>query len=1581
MTKITPLKKALKILGWLILTLFALLLSTAILIQTDWAQNIIVKQAAKKLSKNLNTTVKVDHVSIGFFNKLNLNGALILDHKKDTLLYAGTLKLNITDWFFLKDEMAIEYLGLENAFVDLNRKDSTWNYAFLEDAFGSGNQTSQNTSQQKLRIKDIDLKNIRFSYKDGWVGEDMMGMIGSLELKAENIDLSKKEVHIRSLVLDRPGFSLIDYTGNRPDSLKPSKKLKPFTPGKLKWNPEGWSMLVDVLKINDGTVYFQAETKRKILPHFDPNHIHFSGITGSLKKMSFIQDTLSAELELKTRERSGFIVSKLKANWSFDPDAMRFNNLDLVTPHSHLKDSYTMRYSRFKKDMNEFISKVGLEISLKNSTVHSKDIAFFAPELEGLNKVIRLEGRAYGTIENFKTENLFAQYGTQTFLNGDLSMKGLPDINKTIITLSNGEVYTTYKDALTIYPDLKKITKPDLSQLTFVRYKGHFSGTIYDFLTKGKISTNIGEIITEANIKFPPKGEPSYSGIIHTDNFQLGKLTGQDQLGILTFHGKVSGKGFDMNGNLYLNGTIPQFDFNNYTYRNITVDGNLQGKEFKGKINVLDSNAILNVDGFVNLKDPTKPELNVYTDITNANLRALHFIDQDISVKGTGKLNFIGKTIDDFIGEASLYDLAFTKNKEKYEIDTLTLYSMNIDDRRHIEIKNNDISAILDGKFTLSSISTSISQYLSKYYPSYFKNENKPAPIQHFTLQVDFQNIDQYTKLFDPKLSGFNYSSINADIQTDKQIFNVNATIPLARYGKYQVEDFVFNGNADNDSLRAIAGAGTIVINDSLQLPNTSLTLFASKDVSDITINTGASQTINAANLSAKILHLSDGISIQFKPSSIVINEKTWRIDKGGELTIRKSIVDASEIKIYNGEQQFLISSIPSEIGNSHDIIVELKKVNLGDILPYVLQQPRIQGITNGEVTIEDPLNKFKVYVNAQTDQTRFEDDSIGITTLNGYYDKQLNKVSFNLSSENSGYEFLIDGKIDLADSSKPTIDAYIDLNQTKISVLETYLADIFSKMDGLATGQINIKGDANKPELLGKVKLENAGVEIGFTKVYYKLENSELNFREGELDLGTLRITDPLGNKGTVTGKLKHRFFTNMEFDFRANAPKILAINTTRRDNDLFHGKAIARVNFSFTGTEKNMKMYINGAAVDSSRITIETTASTKQSGEVEYIKWREYGREMNPDSVKRESSNLSMDFDLVASPILKMTVVLDPLTGDSITATGSGNLKILTGTNEALTLNGRYNIESGAYNFNFQDIFNKPFYIEQNSGSYISWTGDPYNAEININAKYVAEKVRMSTLFESGNTAGISSASSDVMREINDVWVMCSLTGTLMSPNTAFQLTIPTTSAVKNNPTIENKLKTINRDQNEASKQSTYLIVFKSFAPQAAIVTSNLNLELLSNTISGVINSILSNSVQNFFSKLFGSSVDVNFNYSRVATNLGGTNTSSQNQNTRENVSLEFIKSLVNNRLIITFGSDFNFNAVGNTVVSNQNFLFLPDVNVEYKITPDGKFRTSFFYRSSFDVLSSSGRRERTGGNLSFRTEFDHLFRRKKK
>jgi hypothetical protein len=71
-----------------------------LLVQTTPVQNWIVKQVTHKLSKNLQTKVSIKHVDFDLFNKMLLEGTLILDKKNDTLLYAGTAKVNITDWFF-----------------------------------------------------------------------------------------------------------------------------------------------------------------------------------------------------------------------------------------------------------------------------------------------------------------------------------------------------------------------------------------------------------------------------------------------------------------------------------------------------------------------------------------------------------------------------------------------------------------------------------------------------------------------------------------------------------------------------------------------------------------------------------------------------------------------------------------------------------------------------------------------------------------------------------------------------------------------------------------------------------------------------------------------------------------------------------------------------------------------------------------------------------------------------------------------------------------------------------------------------------------------------------------------------------------------------------------------------------------------------------------------------------------------------------------------------------------------------------------------------------------------------------------
>jgi hypothetical protein len=71
-----------------------------IAIQTTPFQNWIVKKVTIKLSKDLNAKVSIKHVDFQLFDKMLLEGTLVLDRKNDTLLYAGVAKVNITDCFF-----------------------------------------------------------------------------------------------------------------------------------------------------------------------------------------------------------------------------------------------------------------------------------------------------------------------------------------------------------------------------------------------------------------------------------------------------------------------------------------------------------------------------------------------------------------------------------------------------------------------------------------------------------------------------------------------------------------------------------------------------------------------------------------------------------------------------------------------------------------------------------------------------------------------------------------------------------------------------------------------------------------------------------------------------------------------------------------------------------------------------------------------------------------------------------------------------------------------------------------------------------------------------------------------------------------------------------------------------------------------------------------------------------------------------------------------------------------------------------------------------------------------------------------
>jgi hypothetical protein len=358
-----------------------------------------------------------------------------------------------------------------------------------------------------------------------------------------------------------------------------------------------------------------------------------------------------------------------------------------------------------------------------------------------------------------------------------------------------------------------------------------------------------------------------------------------------------------------------------------------------------------------------------------------------------------------------------------------------------------------------------------------------------------------------------------------------------------------------------------------------------------------------------------------------------------------------------------------------------------------------------------------------------------------------------------------------------------------------------------------------------------------------------------------------------------------------------------------------------------------------------------------------------------------------MYANNYANVYVIIDPLTGDIIKANGHGSLVMTVGTNDDLRLNGRYEIDRGNYNFTFQSFIRKPFILKEGVGNYIQWTGNPYDANINITATYRAENVRFSDLGLS-TSSGLAITSENVKRYRGDIIVTAFLSQRLMSPKIDFQIDLPSNSPLKNDPEALLLLQKIQGDANELNKQVATLVGLNTFVPLSSSTSAfdapGAATTVVVNSISGILSNYFSRWGYNLLRRIFkDNSLRVNFNTSFYSGAAISDVDQSRLTPDRTNLNLSITKSVWQEKLTLTLGSAFDI-GMGAAQVQAASFQFLPDITAEYKITPDGRVVLSFFYRDSYNYLSANRTQNSSGASISYRRDFDRideLFKKKKK
>ena len=1580
----------------MLLALLLLILAAWIFIQTPFGQNWITGQVTKRLSKDLNTKIEIKRVDFSLFNNMHLQGVLVEDRQQDTLLYAGELRIRITDWFFFKKNIELKYIGLSDAVIQLQRTDSVWNHQFLVDYFSSPSSGKSEGGTQ-LNLKQVDLKNISFVKKDAWLGQDMTVRLSSFSLNAENISLATKTISLGSLTIVDPYFSLYNYKRRKP-ATQPNDDAPPAIPVEsdslLKWNSAGWIVEADKLEIKNGTFKTGSASATAAIPGvFDGKNIEFNQINTSFTGLHWEKDTVIALLTLQTKERSGFEVKNMVANVKLTPQEMSFDKLSLKMNNSIIRDQFSMRFADFG-DMNDFIHAVRMQARFDNSAIDSDDIAFFAPAMKTWKKNITLKGVIRGALDDLYGSNLVIQAGNNTLLNGDISMTGLPDINQTFIDFKANDFRTTYADALAFVPDLRNITQPDLRKLQYLRFTGNFTGFIRDFVTFGTLQTNLGTITSDLNMKLPEGQQPVYSGTIATDYFKLGEFLGDKKIGIVALSGSLKGRGFnEKNRQTDIDGKIRFADYNGYRYNNIVLKGKLDKKRFDGDASIDDPEAQLVLNGLIDFNDAKAPTFNFLAEVKKANLKKLNLTYDDLAFAGKFNLNFTGSSIDNFLGHAEITEASLSKDGNPLPFDSLIVSSEYINGVKILKARSNEFEADIAGDFNIRELPDVFKLFLNKYYPAYIQAPDRLPENDSLSFNITTKYIDQYIKLIDSSLAGFDNSHIYGNLHTGSNELNLNVEIPQFKYQKYNFDDFRLTARGTRDSLSLFGSVTNINISDSLNVPLAIFRVEAHNDSSLVKIYTGANQAINRANINARVLTFSNGVKIEMQPSSFVVNSKTWTIEENGELEFRNNIPASGQLVLRESNQEIRVKTRPSETGDWNDLLVELKKINVGDFAPFFLPHNRLEGLVSGNVLVEDPVNNM--YISSQdilAESVRMDNDSIGNITAAVSYQNKTKELKVNGNTVNTENNLAFDLNLFLSTPEEQQKNLIaLKANHFQLSILERFLGTLFTDITGYVTGNFDLRGELSKLQVTGKGRLQDAGMKVIFTQCFYKIEDTDLEMKPTEINLDGIVLKDTVtGNPVYLTGGIQHNAFKDMFFDLAVSTRKpnttgaennrpILLLNTGYNDNQQFYGRVKGTGSFSLSGPQSEIFMKIDAIAstTDSSVITLPSS-KLRESGIADFLVERKYGREMDDSSLNAGASNITYDVDVTANPMVTVKVILDELTGDKIEGKGTGTLNIHSGTTEKLTMRGSFDIEEGSYLFTFQSFFKKPFVIRKGSVNSISWTGDPYDAKIRFEAMYIAENVSFAPLASALNFDNAYSR----LRE--DVYVVANLSGDLFKPDFKFSLDFPPNSKVNSDFSVASNIQQTEKNENEINRQVTYLIVFNSFAPpetaqNAAGFGTAIN-ELTYNTISsisGLFFNEINKKLNSELSKILKTdNISINFSGSVYNRNLLDQQSSNSFNINQSNFNVNVPISLFNDRFVVTLGSTLD---VPLQATIQQNVQFLPDVTAEWLINQSGTIRASFFYRQNLDYLTTSStgaaRTKRSGASIAYRKEFDNL------
>lgn len=1366
-----------------------------------------------------------------------------------------------------------------------------------------------------------------------------------LEVTISRLSISDRELKVKNLLLEGARIHLKRYAANR--SYNFDFIVDYFSGGAKDTTPAApWKVTVQGVDIRQCHFTYEDLKDRKQDKGIDWEAIDLRELNVQLADVIPSSDSLTARVnQIAFTEKSGFRLTGLRTEAVIKAGDWRFSGLQIKTTRSDV--NLDLRFSfNDMTDFEDFISKVNCKGDFATSFIDFRDLMFFAPELKNLNRGLTFSGTVRGTVDKFKGKNLNLRYTDQTYFKGNVNMTGLPDFFETYMEVSVDDLAFNHADLVTVpqwpFDSLKNLQLPEeIKRLGAVHFKGNFNGFYNDFVAYGNITTAVGYISSDLNLKIGDNDrETSYKGNIRLHDVDVGYLAGVKGLGRVSLRASLEGTGIEIrNIQAGVVGEIAAIDYNGYRYNSIRLDGRFSKKMFTGKVIADDRHLDMDFQGSIDFNG-NRPLYNFTSSIRKADLTQLHWLDrsEDASLSADITINMTGNNLDDAEGVILLEQVAYSEDGKTVAAEQIYLEN-RLGERREFSLLSDFADLRVAGQYTFSDIPLTISYFVSKYVPALTAAACARPQAQELSFKGRIKRTAKLLEIFSPGLSIARGSIFEGNLNTADNTLALLARSDEVKWAGVSFEGIHLDGHTAGDNFRFNTLVEHLQATDSISLQDLAFKGFTNRDTSSIFFElSGDDSTKTAAAFSINAGFLSTGYtSIKVIPQKLLLGGHAWTLDSNNYILADTTGLLFHEFAFSRDTQSIAINGIIGADTTAGLLISfhQFEAAQLNDLLSGY--HVNIGGVTNGTATLSGLTGKPALNADLSVKDIQWYGDTLGSAEFYARWDSKEDKVTVNGEVTRGGVKniqisgaYYILGKGD-------RLDFTARLQKTYLRSFAHYLKGLASDVSGIASGELYLRGSSAKPELTGKVILQKVGFTIDYLRTSYSF-SSEVTVLKDKFVFKDIALNDIKGNQAIVNGEIRHRYLDDFYLDFDIKAKKTQVLNTGKKDNDVFYGVAYATGNVAIKGPLDYIVMDIGLAAEKGTAIylPLSNPEEVTRSGFITFINKEQPVAEAEEAGPDFSGIELNMEFDINTNA--RLSLIFDEKIGDVIEGYGEGTLTMKISPSEDLRMWGNISVESGKYLFTMQNVINKSFTIEK--GGSLKWSGNPYQATIDISALY-SRRVGLYDLFQDSS-----------FRKLTPVDLKLHLTDELFNPNISFDIKVHNVD-----PNTETQIKRLINTEEEMYRQAVSLLVMSRFTTPSEV--SNRSNVSSSSVVGMNAYEMLSNQLSNWASQI---SNQVNF----------GVNYRPGDALTSEELQVAMSTSLFNDRVTI----DGNV-GVANTGANanNQNTSNLVgDFNVEVKASRDGHVRLKAFNRSNNNSLINNVNSQYTQGVGAFyRVEFN--------